>query len=309
MAGGTNMTASKLILSGLLLALTGSAVAQTSPPSPSPMELAHRADEAAPPPTAKVRYGATALQSGELRVPAGKGPFPVAVVIHGGCWVADLGGNGMQGFSEMLRKRGIATWDIDYRRIGHPGGGWPGTFEDVKAGIDYLPRLARKYPLDLSRVTAIGHSAGALFSLWAGARPKLDGAWRTPAAGPRFVSVVGIDGPGTLAPLIGPDRQVCGKPVIVPLMGGTPAERPDAYRIASPSDHLPLGVPQLLVFATLGPLMQAYAGQARAVGDQVLTLTPPGADHFDIVTPGTPNGEAVADWIKANAFPAKAAGK
>lgn len=303
------MTLRATFISGILLATAAGVVAQQPAPRPDPQAVAQRADEAAPPPTATIRYGTDALQSGELRIPAGKGPFPVAVVIHGGCWVAELGGTGMQGFSEMLRKRGIATWDIDYRRVGHPGGGWPGTFQDVAAGIDYLPRLARRYPLDLTRVTAIGHSAGALFSLWAGARPKLDGAWRAGPKAPRFVSVVGIDGPGTLAPLIGPDRQVCGRPVIVPLMGGTPAERPADYRIASPADHLPLGIPQLLVFAELGPFMQPYAEQARASGDRVLTLTPSGANHFDIVTPGLPNGEAVADWIKANAFPARAAGR
>lgn len=172
----------------------------------------------------------------------------------------------------------------------------------MAAGIDHLPVLAKRHRLDLTRVTAVGHSAGALFSLWAGTRRKLDAPWRSPADAPRLRSVIAIDGPGSLAPMIGADQQVCGRPVIVPLMGGTPVDKPAEYRAASPADHLPLGVPQLLVLGELGPFMKGYVEQARAAGDTVRTLSPPGANHFDIVTPGTPNGEAVADWIKANAF-------
>ena len=302
------MTLARFGLIAVLLTSTTVAAAQQAEKPPSAEQLAHRADAAAGPPTATVRYGPDALRSGELRLPKGQGPFPVAIVIHGGCWVAEMGGTGMQGFSEMLRKRGIATWDIDYRRVGHEGGGWPGTFQDVAAGIDHLPVLAKRYPLDLSRVTAVGHSAGALFSLWAGARGKLDGPWRVRAGAPRFRSVVAIDGPGALAPMVGVDRQVCGRPVIVPLMGGTPAERPAEYRAASPSEHLPLGVPQLFVLGELAPFMKGYVEAARASGDPVKTLSPPGANHFDIVTAGATNGEAVADWIKANAFSAGSTG-
>lgn len=300
------MTVTRLFLTAALLTSMSAAPAQQPEKPPSAEQIAQRTDAAAGPPTATVRYGPDALRSGELRMPMGKGPFPVAIVIHGGCWVAEMGGTGMQGFSEMLRKRGIATWDIDYRRVGHKGGGWPGTFQDVAAGIDHLPVLAKRYPLDLSRVTAVGHSAGALFSLWAGARGKLDGRWRSRAGAPRFRSVVAIDGPGALAPMVGVDKQVCGRPVIVPLMGGTPAERPAEYRIASPSEHLPLGVPQLFVLGELSTFMMGYVEQARASGDPVKTLSPPGANHFDIVTAGAPNGEAVADWIKANSFAAGA---
>ncbi|SOB80978.1 alpha/beta hydrolase fold [Sphingomonas guangdongensis] len=292
------------LLASALLA-TVAAPAQTGAPQRTPGPDEQRtidADRTAPPPTATVRYGADALRSGELRLPKGKGPFPVAILIHGGCFVAEMGGTGMQGFAEMLRARGFATWDIDYRRVGHAGGGWPGSFEDVAAGVDYLPTLAKRYPLDLSRVTTVGHSAGALFALWAASRPKLPAPWTPRAGRPPIRSAVAIDGPGTLASLVGPDVQVCGKPVIVPLMGGTPAERPKPYRIASAMDHLPLGVTQLLVFSELGPFMQPYAARARAAGDPVLTLSPPNADHFDIVTRGTPNGEAVADWVAANAF-------
>ena len=206
-------------------------------------------------PTAVERYGADDLRSGEVRLPKGKGPFPVAVLIHGGCWTAAMDSRaGTTPLAEALRNRGIAVWNVEYRRLGNPGGGWPGTFEDVAAAVDHLPALAKRYPIDLKKVTIVGHSAGAHLALWAASRSKLAAPF---AAGPvKPMSVVAIDGPGALTPFVGIDREVCGQPVIVPLMGGTPADKPDAYRIASPADHLPFGVRQLLVEAELGPLMK-----------------------------------------------------
>ena len=261
-----------------------------------------RAEQAGvPAPTLVERYGADDLRSGDLRLPPGKGPFPVAVLIHGGCWYAPMDTRaGTTPLAEALRARGIAVWNIEYRRIGNPGGGWPGTFEDVAAGVDHLTALAKRYPLDLTRTTIIGHSAGAHLALWAASRARL-----APPFGPgavRPVSVVAIDGPGALEPFVGIDKEVCGMPVIVPLMGGTPAEKPDAYRIASPANQLPFGTRQLLVEGALGDLMKPYVAAARAKGDPVEELAPPDANHFDIITPGSPNGRAVADWIAANAF-------
>lgn len=250
-------------------------------------------------PTAIRRYGADDLRSGQLRLPEGKGPFPVAVVIHGGCWTASFDTMaGTAAVAEALTKRGIATWNIEYRRMGDEGAGWPGTFEDIGMGIDYLETLAKDYPLDLSRVTVVGHSAGAHLALWGASRARLGGAF-TPRVQP--ASVVQIDGPAALALLVGPDAAVCGKPVIVPLMGGTPAERPEQYAMASPADHLPLGIRQLLVQAALTPFMAPYADAARKAGDTVEILQG-GDDHFDVVTPGTPVGDKVIDFIVTRAF-------
>lgn len=253
-------------------------------------------------PIATISYGADPEQVADLRLPAGKGPFPVAIVVHGGCWLAKVDGRfGIAGFAEALRTRGFATWNIEYRRIGNVGGGWPGTFEDVGAAVDKLAEVAPKYNLDMKRVTIVGHSSGAHLALWAASRGHLPAPWTSTKLRP--VSVVAIDGPGALAPFIGIDKQACdGQSVIVPLMGGTPAEKPQAYNIATPADHLPFGMHQLLVGADFAPLMQPYAAAARASGDTVDVLEPANANHFDIVTPGTPNGEAVADFIAAKAL-------
>jgi len=255
-------------------------------------------------PDLTAHYGPDPLQVGELRLPAGKGPFPVAVVVHGGCWTKGYAQyNDIAAFAEALTKRGIATWNVEYRQAGDPGGGWPNTFADVGAAVDYLRTLARTQPLDLARVVLVGHSAGAHEVLWAASRAKTSATSPLHVADPLPIkAVVAIDGPGAIGPFVGIDAEVCGKPVIVPLMGGTPAQQPARYADVSALDRLPLHVSQYLVLAALGPLMQPYIAAAKASGDPVETLTPPGADHFDIITPPTKNGQAVIDFIVTRAF-------
>ncbi|HTZ36296.1 MAG TPA: alpha/beta hydrolase, partial [Stellaceae bacterium] len=128
-------------------------------------------------------YGAEASQFGELWLPqAPAGPAPVAVLLHGGCWRASYGLDLMQPLAADLRERGVAVWNIEYRRLGESGGGYPGTFADVGAAFDALRGLAARYPIDLHRLAAIGHSAGGQLALWAAGRPRLpaDSALKTP---------------------------------------------------------------------------------------------------------------------------------
>jgi acetyl esterase/lipase len=275
-----------------LVAAASAASAQT--PSMAALAEARTAVRA---PDRVAAYGADPLQIGHLRLPAGEGPFPVVVLLHGGCWSAgyeDL--TGMGPLAEALTAQGVATWNLAYRRRGDAGGGWPGTFEDVGAGIDHLRTLAADHPLDLTRVVVVGHSSGAHLALWGASRPAL-GEARFGADPIRPSAVAAIDGPGTLAGVIGIDAMVCGQPVIVPFMGGTPQDLPAAYRIASPQDQLPLGVRQLLVEAELGPLLQPYVAAAQASGDPVTSLVLEGADHFDPIVPGRPVGDRVVAAI------------
>lgn len=289
----------KLMVAIALVALSsGSVLAREAQ---DPQQVYKAAGAKAAPPLATIAYGAGPQQLGDLRLPRGPDPYPVAVVIHGGCWRANIDNHvSTSAFAEALGKRGFATWNIEYRRLGDTGGGWPGTFEDVAAAVDKLGEIGPKYRLDLSRVVIVGHSSGAHLALWAASRPRLAAPWSKVAVKP--ASVVAIDGPGALAPFIGIDTDVCGAPVIVPLMGGTPQQRPAPYDIASPVKHLPLGLRQLAVEAALGDLMQPYETAARAAGDPIDVLKPAQANHFDIMTPGTPNGEAVLDFIAAKAL-------
>src|SRR5215510_2147137 len=104
----------------------------------------------APPADHRITYGSNEFQFGELRLPKGAGPHPVAIVIHGGCWMAEYGLSYMGHLSAALTEAGIATWNIEYRRVGNEGGGFPGTFEDAALATDYVRTLAKTYPLDLN---------------------------------------------------------------------------------------------------------------------------------------------------------------
>ena len=257
-------------------------------------------------PTAIVKYGAGALQFGELRLPAGKGPFPVAVVIHGGCWTAGLATvRNTAPIATDLTAHGIATWNIEYREVGDIGGGWPGTFLDWGAAVDHLRQLAKSYPLDLSRVITVGHSAGAHAALWIAARHRLPATSAIRGADPLPIhAAVAIDGPGDLATFVGFDAEFCGAPCVVPLLGGTPAEEPERFRQASPQSLLPLGVRQFLISAAFltADKARTYQQLAQAKGDHVEVLALD-TGHFELIAPANPAWTTIRALIVSRALP------
>src|SRR5215469_557895 len=108
--------------------------------------------------TVIIAYDNAPEQFGELSVPDGAGPHPVLAFMHGGFWRARYDLAYARPLCAMLAAQGIATWNLEYRRVGQQGGGWPGTLHDVATGIDHLRVLARQHPLDLARVVTMGHS-------------------------------------------------------------------------------------------------------------------------------------------------------
>ena len=242
-----------------------------------------------PAPDARIPYGSDPLQFGDLRLPKTRGPHPVVVIIHGGCWRSQYTIDHIGSFSDALTRDGLATWTIEYRRVGDPGGGWPGTFLDVSAGIDHLRRLCEEHPLDLGRVVVVGHSAGGHLALWAGARPKLTDAsirGSEPLAPKGVVSLAGVD---NLRRAL--DDGVCDN-MAAELLGGTPAEVPERYAVASPIELLPLGVPQHLINGARDPVVpeafgRAYSAAARDAGDEATLSVIPDAGHFELIAPST----------------------
>lgn len=241
-----------------------------------------------------VSYGNDPSQFGELRLPAGKGPFPVAIVIHGGCWMkfADLLNTAPM--ADALRNAGVATWNIEYRRVDQQGGGWPGTFHDIAAATDHLRTLAGRYNLDLDRVIAVGHSAGGHLALWTASRHRLAQQSLLYAEHPlRLRGAINLAGPVDLASFPAErQKSVCGAVPIEKLLGGRPDEVPQRSRDASPSAQLPLGVPQILITGSLDALVPAsfgeeYASVARERGDRVEMKVIEGAGHFELIAPTT----------------------
>ncbi len=254
-------------------------------------------------------YGPGPLQFGELRLPEGEGPFPVAIVIHGGCWTKGFAGlRNTAAMATALTAQGIATWNIEYRQVGDEGAGWPGTFLDWGAATDHLRTLAKSQPLDLERVVTVGHSAGATASLWLAARHRLAEGSEIRGKDPLPLSAaVAIDGPVDLSAFLEKEEAVCGKPVLEKFMGGDPAFQPTRYDEASPMALVPIDVPQYLVSAqTLTEdEATAYADRATGGGDSVEVLTVPGAGHFDVIAPGTEAWANVEPFIVKDVFGAK----
>jgi acetyl esterase/lipase len=255
----------------------------------------------ASPPVLIQHYGSDSLQFGELRLPSGSGPFPVAVVIHGGCWTKGYATlRNTAPLASALTERGIATWNIEYRQVGDPGSGWPGTFQDWGAGFDHLRELAKTQPIDTARAFVLGHSAGAHAALFVAGRPTLDISSQIRGERPlRAAAAVAIDGPGDIKGMIGRDVDVCGQPVIVPLMGGAPESAKDRYRDGSPFEILPINVPQYLVASVVLTVDEAERYRDRGVsgGDVVAIFEPVDGGHFDIIAPGSTVWQSIETFI------------
>lgn len=245
----------------------------------------------APPPDHKVAYGSAPQQFGHLRLPKGQGPCPVVVYVHGGCYKAEYSIAHAGAVEQALADAGIAVWSLEYRRVGDPGGGWPGTFQDLASGADHLRALATTYPLDLKRVVAAGHSAGGNSALWLAARRKIAPDSPLYTADPLAIGgVLALAPAGDFADMYAKDG--CGG-IIGPLMGGSPEQHPDRYRAAAPGELLPIGVPQVIVIAGRDERFmefgRRYAARAKRAGDeQLFIVEAPQSGHFDVVAPTTP---------------------
>lgn len=285
------MTAFPRLLLAATILLGGAAAAE------APKSLMSYQDLQALPvvqPDAHIPYGDDADQFGELRLPSGTGPHPVVVLVHGGCFKAAYATlSDLAPMADALKADGIATWNVEYRRIGQPGGGWPGTYRDVAAAIDHLRAIAPRYNLDLTRVVVVGHSAGGHLGLSAAARPRLPQGSEIAAADPLTIKgAINLAGPVDLRDNIANYEAECAAPVITELLGGTPEVVPERYSQASPAALLPLGTPQALIWGEHEtfmprPLAEAYVAKAKAAGDAATLTIVQGAGHFEIASPNS----------------------
>lgn len=265
------------------------------------------------PTDARIAYGRDPLQFGDLRLPKGPGPHPVAIVIHGGCWMsafADV--RNTAALADALRDNGVATWNIEYRREDDPGGGWPGTFQDVAHAADFLRQIAPKYSLDLGRVVTIGHSAGGHLALWLAARHRLPRNSELYATQPLALrGVISLGGPGDLKMFSSHGTKVCGVDAVGKLLGGSPEQMPIRYKQASPVELLPLGVPQILITgaddqAVPVEYARAYADAARKYGDPVKLVVVKHAGHHEYNAPHAVTWPAVKSSVLSLLGPANA---
>lgn len=229
-------------------------------------------------PLRRIRYGPGREQWAELHLPESVGPHPVVALIHGGYWRSVWGADLMDALCADLAARGLAAWNLEYRRPDLHG--WAATTADVAAGLDALT-AAGTAALDLCRVAVAGHSAGAQLAL----RAAADGA-RADLA----VSLAGV------LDLAEAERRWLSSGAVRAALGDSP------YGAASPLHRVPLGVRQLVVQGSgdeldLVDFGRRYARAAREAGDDITYLEMSG-DHFAVIDPRTPVWQTTALAIR-----------
>lgn len=238
----------------------------------------------------RIQYGKKLDQYGDLRLPAGSGPFPVAIVVHGGNWSAVVNSDYMAPVAELLTKAGFATWNIEYSRIGS-GGGWPGSFQSIGAATDFLRELAKKYPLDLDRVMAVGHSSGGHFVLWMLSRQNIRTSSELYSPNPlRLKGALSLDGSPDIE---GFGNLPRGKVIIPQLIGSSdPAVISERLKDISPILLLPTGGKSVIVSqdSDRAPLQKEYIKRAKSSGDSAVYDISCPANHF--TTTDTENAAA-----------------
>ncbi|MCW2389607.1 acetyl esterase/lipase [Sphingobium sp. B11D3B] len=255
-------------------------------------------------PDARIRYSdVSPVQFADLRLPHTMPPpggFPVVIFIHGGGWLADWTKDYSTLFVEALTNTGVATWDVEFRRMGHVGGGYPDVFHDVALAADHLREVMRTYPLDLSRVIAVGHSTGGHLALWLAGRRNLDPAGPLYAVDPLPLhGVVSIGGVNDLEQAL----KLGNRTDILRMLGlANPEDAAALFTETSPVHLLPLGIPQTLVIGELEEpwrieMTLGYAQVAEKSGDRVRVVKPEDANHFDVIDPHAPVFAMIASEI------------
>ncbi len=294
----------KLAMSLLLALAFGQAIADETAPTYSFSGVSGMDTVAWHPkrlPDARIVYGErNPLQFADLRLPSTPPPpggYPVIVFVHGGAWLAEWSKDHCEPFAEALTEQGFATWDLEFRRIGHRNGGYPGTFEDVADATDYLRTVAEDYPLNLDQVIAAGHSSGGHLALWLGGRknlPESSPLYREdplPLAG--IISLAGVND-------LEVSLELGNRTDVLTLSGIESAEGGESrFAETNPSRLRPFGIPQVLMIGDGDSqwrldMTKRDADHAIAAGDGTRHVIIPGANHMDVIDPGSGLAAGVA---------------
>ncbi len=251
-------------------------------------------------PYATLRYGAAIDQVGDLRLPlAPADRVPLVILLHGGFWREAYRRDVMAPLAVDLARRGVATWNVEYRRVGGSGGGCPRTFDDVAAAFDFGARLWERHPLEPRAPVVLGHSAGGHLALWCAARQRLPpgSPGAPPAAMPRLAVAI-----GAVAHLADARRRGLGSGAVDAFV---PRAADDAW--TDPATLLPLGVTQLVVHGTEDEsvpfeLAASYVEAARRAGDRVDWLPLAGVSHMPPIDPASDAWLRIVEHLRPHLF-------
>lgn len=242
-----------------------------------------------PPATERVFYGPAPQHFVDLRLPKGKSPFPVIMNIHGGFWLNkyDLAHGGH--LCAAITDRGYATWNVEYRRVGDPGGGWPGTLEDIVAAYRHIAKVAEHYRFDLHNVVVIGHSAGGQLALCLAANePSVK----------RMISLAGV------ADLQAAFELRLFNDAAAQFVDGNPNQVPKHYAEADPMKLPSTNAKQWLIHGVDDDVIPAdfsrrYVESKKKTGEQVQLVEIPNCGHFDLIDPRSEPWKQVLATVEA----------
>lgn len=228
-----------------------------------------------PPAAARVEYGEDPHQFGDVRLPKNKPLAAIVMNIHGGYWrnKYDLAHAGH--LCAALSENGLLTWNVEYRRVGDPGGGWPGSISDIQAAYQFVPQLAKRFQFKADRVIVMGHSAGGQLALCLAARE------------PALKTVVSLAG---VLDLQRAWELHLSNDAVVGFLGGTPKQNSANYAAADPMQLHIAAAEQVIVHGTKDDVVppdfsrKYYEAKSRR-GEHVKLLEIENADHFDLIDP------------------------
>lgn len=228
-----------------------------------------------PPPDQKVAYGSDPNQFLEVRLPPGKGPHSVLLNIHGGFWRAKYGLEHAGHLCDALREVGVAVFNVEYRRVGNDGGGWPGTFADIRSAYGYVRQEYSRFHLNLKRLAVMGHSAGGQLALCLAAHESSLG---------QAIALAGV------VDLKKAFARHLSNDAVAEFLGGKPSDVPDHYREADPMELSITHARQWLLHGaeddTVPPAFSRdYAEQKKGREERVELVEIAHAGHYDLIDP------------------------
>jgi dipeptidyl aminopeptidase/acylaminoacyl peptidase len=227
----------------------------------------------------RVRYGADPQQFFELWCPKGAS-LGVAVMIHGGFWRAKYDLSHANPFCAALVARGFAMANLEYRRIGNSGGGWPGSFDDVLAGVTVATERLGGVPV------VIGHSAGGHLALLLATTeiPLRAVVALAPVADLRLAYELNLS-----------------NGAVAEFLGGSPDSNSALYDQACPSKHA-ASVRRVLVHGTndedvpIG-ISRAYIEARKNDLEPPTLIEIPNAKHMELIDPESAAGAEVIEIV------------